>query len=299
MDGTRVAAWGSAGEEPSERRSGACGRPNTLEWRLRTAEHPSIAALTPISAQVETKMKLVVALCLAAPAAGFGFGKKGAKAAPKAQKRSSSGAQNPSVALPWTTTPLDGSLVGDVGFDPLGFSKYAPGAWWVGDEGDGSLKIFREAELMHGRIAQLACLGWVFPEIAHWPGKDNAFGKMNPFDALDAIPKAGWYQILGFMVACEVWRINKLKDPSYMPGDSGLGQGPGRWNPFGFNYTPEEYREKQLQEIKHCRLAMLGIVGLAAKSSGAGDVGVLQQVGESFSSPEYTSLAGFYFPEGI
>ena len=153
-------------------------------------------------------MKLVVALCLAAPAAGFGFGKKGAKAAPKKQ-RSSSGAQYPSVALPWTTTPLDGSLVGDVGFDPLGFSKYAPGAWWVGDEGDGSLKIFREAELMHGRIAMLASLGWVFPEIAHWPGKDGAFGKMNPFDALDAIPKAGWYQILGFMVACEVWRINR------------------------------------------------------------------------------------------
>ena len=131
-------------------------------------------------------MKLVVALCLAAPAAGFGFGKKGAKAAPKKQ-RSSSGAQYPSVALPWTTTPLDGSLVGDVGFDPLGFSKYAPGAWWVGDEGDGSLKIFREAELMHGRIAQLACLGWVFPELAHFPGKDGAFGKMNPFEAVAAL----------------------------------------------------------------------------------------------------------------
>merc|ERR1719482_2192986 len=72
----------------------------------------------------------------------------------------------PSTALPWTTTNLTGELVGDVGFDPLGFSKYAPGAWWFGDEGDGSLKIFREAELMHGRIAQLACLGFVFPEIA-------------------------------------------------------------------------------------------------------------------------------------
>ena len=47
------------------------------------------------------------------------------------------------------------------------------------------------------------------------------------------------------------------------------------------------------------RPVVYGIVGLAAKSSGAGDVGVLQQVGESFSSPEYTSLAGFYFPEGI
>ena len=93
-----------------------------------------------------------------------------------------------SEAFPFLKRPekLDGSMVGDVGFDPLGFSKYAPGAWWVGDEGDGSLKIFREAELMHGRIAQLACLGWVFPELAHFPGKDGAFGKMNPFEAVDA-----------------------------------------------------------------------------------------------------------------
>ncbi len=274
-----------------------------MRTHTSTAAKAGAIPHSPRPAQVTMLSKACIALALA-PAAAFNFGdvlkKKSAPkpAAPAAPQKSSGGAY-PSVALPFTTTNLDGSLVGDVGFDPLGFSKYAPGAWWQGDEGDGSLKIFREAELMHGRIAQLACLGWVFPEIAHWPGKDNAFGKMNPFDALDAIPKAGWYQILGFMVACEVWRINKLKDPSYMPGDSGLGQGPGRWNPFGFNYTPEEYREKQLQEIKHCRLAMLGIVGLAAKSSGAGDVGVLQQVGESFSSPEYTSLAGFYFPEGI
>ena len=35
-------------------------------------------------------------------------------------------------------------------------------------------------------------------------------------------------------------------------GDVGLGQ--GGFNPFGFAYTQEEYEEKQLQEIKHCRL---------------------------------------------
>merc|ERR1711904_117998 len=135
---------------------------------------------------------------------GFSFGsfgggggqKKAAPSTPARRPTSSGLSEMPSTALPWTTTNLTGELVGDVGFDPLGFSKYAPGAWRFGDEGDGSLKIFREAELMHGRIAQLACLGWVFPEIAHFPGKDGAFGKMNPFEAVDAIPNAGWYQIL-------------------------------------------------------------------------------------------------------
>ena len=100
-----------------------------------------------------------------------------------------------------------------------------------------------------------------------------------------------------FMASLEVYRVNKLKDPSYVPGDLSLGQGPGRWNPFGFDYTPEEYAEKQLQEIKHCRLAMLGIIGLAAKSSGAGDVGVLAMLGGG--KPEFVTKAGFYFPEGI
>ena len=113
---------------------------------------------------------------------------------------------------------------------------------------------------------------------------------------VDAIPNAGWYQILAFMASLEVYRVNKLKDPSYVPGDLSLGQGPGRWNPFGFDYTPEEHAEKQLKEIKHCRLAMLGIIGLAAKSSGAGDVGVLAMLG---GKPESVTKAGFYFPEGI
>ena len=236
---------------------------------------------------------------LSPPLRSFGqFGQKKPAASKAPTRPSGGGAENPSIALPWTTTNLDGSLVGDVGFDPLGFSKYAPGAWWQGDEGDGSLKIFREAELMHGRIAQLAALGWIFPELYHFPGKDGAFAKMNPYEAVDAIPSAGWLQILAFMSSLEILRVNRLKDPDYIPGDLGLGQGEGRWNPFGFDYSPEEYYDKQLQEIKHSRLAMLGIAGLAAKSSGS-DIGVLQQLGESFSRPEFVSKAGFYFPEGV
>jgi hypothetical protein len=51
-------------------------------------------------------------------------------------------------------TNLDGSLPGDVGFDPLGFSEVF------------DIKVLREAELKHGRIAMLAVLGWTIQETA-------------------------------------------------------------------------------------------------------------------------------------
>jgi len=51
-------------------------------------------------------------------------------------------------------TNLDGSLPGDVGFDPLGFSEVF------------DVKVLREAELKHGRIAMLAVLGWIVQESA-------------------------------------------------------------------------------------------------------------------------------------
>lgn len=246
---------------------------------------------------------VILALALSSTATAFNFGGSSKPStATAAPSGTGVGDERKSIALPWTTTTLDGSYVGDQGFDPLGFSKYAPGAWWFGDEGDGSLKIFREAELIHGRIAQLAALGWIFPELYHFPGNAKtgveAYSAQNPFDAVDQIPSLAWIQILLFMASLEILRINRLKNPDYIPGDLGLGQGEGRWNPFGFDYTPEEYEAKQLQEIKHCRLAMLGIVGLAAKSSGS-DLGVLAQLGESFSQPEYASKAGYYFPVGI
>ena len=63
-----------------------------------------------------------------------------------------------SAAIPFLKKPpaLDGSMVGDVGFDPLGISTTIL-------ELGGDLKYVREAELMHGRQAMLACVGFVFP----------------------------------------------------------------------------------------------------------------------------------------
>lgn len=44
---------------------------------------------------------------------------------------------------------LDGTLAGDVGFDPLGFAKSSKTLYWM-----------REAEVKHGRLAMLAAVGW-------------------------------------------------------------------------------------------------------------------------------------------
>mmetsp|Transcript_1043 Transcript_1043/g.1299 ORF Transcript_1043/g.1299 Transcript_1043/m.1299 type:complete len:240 (-) Transcript_1043:103-822(-) len=239
-------------------------------------------------------MKIVIAASCLALGTSFNFGGGGGKTTPTEKQ---------SIALPFTTTNLDTGFVGDFGFDPLGLANLAPDTWWNFEgTGPAGINVLREAELMHGRIAQLACLGWVFPEIYHFPGNaavgEDAYAAMNPYDAIDQIPGAAWPQILVFMSVLEIVRLNRIKNPNYMPGDFGLGQGEGRWNPFNFEYTPEQYEEKQLQEIKHCRLAMLGIVGLAFKSAGS-DIGVLAQLGESFSAPNYVAKAGYFFPEGI
>jgi hypothetical protein len=55
-----------------------------------------------------------------------------------------------SVALPFDKRPvnLDGSLAGDVGFDPVGFSNNPPKDWLIGGE-NSSIKWYREAEIVH------------------------------------------------------------------------------------------------------------------------------------------------------
>jgi hypothetical protein len=51
-----------------------------------------------------------------------------------------------STAIPFLERPtmLDGTMAGDVGFDPLNFAK-----------GPGELNNFREAEIKHSRLAML------------------------------------------------------------------------------------------------------------------------------------------------
>lgn len=221
-------------------------------------------------------------------------------------KKGPSGGTVPSQALPFEQAPaaLDGSLPGDVGFDPCFLTTKADlmAEYFNGlplfnnNPGLDGLTWYREIELIHGRLAQMAVLGFIFPGLWHIPGLDAT----NPLEAITATPAGGVYQILAFMGILELRRVRIInrEGSSYMAGDFGWGQGEGRWNPFNFNYSPERYYEKQVQETKHGRLAMIALLGLYLQASISG-VGVIDQLGPAFSAPEYVSKAGYFLPEGI
>ncbi len=61
---------------------------------------------------------------------------------------------------------VDGALPGDVGFDPLGFSDVF------------DIKVLREAELKHGRIAMLATLGLIVQELYTFPFFDKVSSRI-------------------------------------------------------------------------------------------------------------------------
>lgn len=206
---------------------------------------------------------------------------------------------------------LDGSLVGDVGFDPCflatkadTMANYFNGIFGNRVNVDG-LTWYREAELMHGRICMVAVLGFIAPGFGtisgnEWTGVD-AFSYPNPLEAFGGVPSASLFQIFAFMSLLEFRRINIIieQGSNYMAGDSQrLGQGEGRYNPFNLNYTPAEYEEKQLQELKHARLAMVALLGLVLQANASG-VSVVQQWSAAFTTPDYVAKAGYFLPEGI
>jgi light-harvesting complex I chlorophyll a/b binding protein 1 len=255
-------------------------------------------------------MKLAIASMLLASASAF----------TPSQKVASSSAlagvpfDRPSAALPFAENgcpaTLDGSLPGDVGFDPVGFSTTPMASFFDSKTGAqnsmSDLKWLREAEITHGRIAQLAVVGFLWPSYFgtfpgnEWTGED-AYSYVNPIEELEHVPGEAVAQLVLVFSLIEFRRVSLIRKqgPDRLPGDLQLGQGPGpRFNPFGLNYTPEEFFEKQTQEIKHCRLAMLGAFGLFCQCANSG-VDIKTQIGGALTMPEYTAKAGYFLPEGI
>ena len=92
-------------------------------------------------------------------------------------------------------------MLGDVGFDPLGFSTPPVGPWFLGSAVPsqgviGDLDWYREAELIHGRIAMVAAVGFLGPELFgtlpgnEWTGLD-AYSNTNPLEAWQQVRELG------------------------------------------------------------------------------------------------------------
>lgn len=172
-----------------------------------------------------------------------------------------------SQAIPFLVKPegLTG-WVGDVGFDPLGFSaKY-------------EMKFLREAELKHGRVCMLAWVGWVAVDLGMrvYPTPDGWVEIPNSLAAHNALvgqaPQEFWGSPLGNMLwFLGIIEFFQMTDVGSMRVGEEATRDPGDLDfdilNFLENKSDEEINNFKLMEIKHCRLGMLAFAGVVAQTS--------------------------------
>uniref|UniRef100_A0A7R9YG40 Plastid light harvesting protein n=1 Tax=Pinguiococcus pyrenoidosus TaxID=172671 RepID=A0A7R9YG40_9STRA len=160
-----------------------------------------------------------------------------------------------SASLPFMPRPaaLDGTLVGDVGFDPLGLSNAVDVRW------------MREAELKHGRICMLAVVGFIATDLGiHLPGAVHNVGSVAAHDA--AVKFGGMSQILLWVSVAEVWSAIAVKE--MMLGETDRQPGDFKLDLLG-NYAKANDQQKkdlQLKELKNGRLAMIAFGGMVTQA---------------------------------
>lgn len=159
----------------------------------------------------------------------------------------------PCYGLPGAISPLGY-------FDPLGFCNERD---LVG------VKRFREAEIMHGRVAMMATVGYLIGENT----PTIAYGFDTPTIANDQIPEVPGVVLFPFFLAiniCEAYRANKgwvepgvgplftLRE-KYYPGDLGF-------DPLGLKpANGADFASMQAKELSNGRLAMLAAAGMCVQ----------------------------------
>jgi hypothetical protein len=164
-----------------------------------------------------------------------------------------------SESIPFLKCPLvllDSDLAGNVGFDPLRLANNQE-----------KLMDYREAEIKHARLAMLAAIGWPVSEL-----KDrdlaqyfNAPSVLDDGDRVPSILNGGleridprfWGFCLGLTAAIDMYGVSKSRRgaANYFPGNL-------EFDPLKLFPPDREGQEKmKLAEIKHGRIAMLGVIG--------------------------------------
>merc|ERR1712176_13864 len=184
----------------------------------------------------------------------------------------------------WTADPnkfcagLPGALAPLGEFDPLGYTKDLPVQ---------EIKRYREAEVMHGRVAMLATVGYLVQENFHpFLGKVDVVAAnthltqvlnfepilFNIFATLIAVAELyravnGWEFPLKALeknakLEVRTW-LTKLND-DYYPGD--LGFDPLNLKPN----SAEAFAEMQTKELQNGRLAMIAVMGMMVQEQVTG-----------------------------
>ena len=147
-------------------------------------------------------------------------------------------------------------------FDPLGFAQRGITL--------NEIKRNRESEVMHGRVAMLATVGYLVGE--SFPGPFGLTGPAN--EQLAQVPAFPFTLLAGLIGAAELKRATigwvepdfgkwsntlwKLRD-GYYPGDLGF-------DPLGFKPSdPKKFADMQTKELQNGRLAMIGAAGMCAQ----------------------------------
>jgi hypothetical protein len=159
-------------------------------------------------------------------------------------------------------------------WDPLGLSEVA---------GEGTVRWFRHAELKHGRICMLAFLGWANQIFGgHFQGYFDleqkvsfaSLSKLDFFQAWYAVPEKGRLQII-FLIGLVEW-CTECTNPD---GHYTKGGKPGDLNFLKYYPTikvpADKLAEFELAELKHGRLAMLGMASVFSAMALPGSIPAL------------------------
>jgi len=161
-----------------------------------------------------------------------------------------------STALPFLERPsnLGEGYAGDAGFDPFRFSDFAP------------MDFLREAELKHGRICQLAIVGFAAVDCGYriFP-LPEAYEGLTSVTAHDALVEYGamgqlflWMGLMESLSTVAVMQM--LAGSGRQPGDFGL-------DPVGFlQGDAASVADMKEKEITHCRLAMMAFSGMVTQA---------------------------------
>ena len=186
-----------------------------------------------------------------------------------------------SAAIPFLPRPinLDGSYVGDVGFDPMylssipkDFSGFIQPPQWE-SKGLPTLYWMREAELKHSRVCMLAWFGWVaadggfgFP--LRFPGAMYSVESIpSSYAAHDILVSQGSMGFL-LLVAGLVEFCSAAVLVEVAKGENDREAGDYKLDPLNFlkGKSEEEVNRMKLREIMNGRLAMLAFAGVVTQA---------------------------------